>query len=315
MLRLITLSGILRDGILLLVGKYRLTTSTQYQGREKDEIMSRKLNSSLPRPTFAENKGKRESISFLNQNTKQGEIHSVKRKRDENGYDVKNGIQKTRQNNGFADNHNHDNEHSNHKDGRSNRVFLDDDGDGGDDENEYLNQERQKVPYLGRNNNTRNNVRKTVNVKNQNWEDDDEDADDDIGYSDRGRISSANHLLRRETKKTVGGRDSGREYDDINGHENENERGKGKGSGGGGIGDDRYRQNGGARGEDREGHGQGQGGGRGQGGERGEGRGGGRGQGQEEGKGGGEGEGVGDSVESVMVWAMALVGESVLPCI
>jgi hypothetical protein len=311
MYRLITLSGILRDGILLLVRKYRLITSTQYQGREKDENFSRKLNSSSPRPTFAENKGKKENRSFFNQNAKQGEIHSIKRKRDENVYDIKNGIQKVRQNNGFSDNYYHDNEHSSHTDGRRNRIFLDDDGDGGDDENEYINQERQKVSYLGRNNNIQNNGRKTVNVKNQNWEDDDEDADDDdIGYSDRGRISSGNHLMG---KKTVGGRDSSREYDNVNGHGNENERGRGKGSEGGGIGDYRYGQNSGARREDREDPVQRQGGGRGQGGEKGEGRGGGRGQGQEEGK--GEGQGVGDSVESVMVWAMALVGESVLPLI
>ena len=235
-----------------------------------------------------ENKRKKKNLSFMNQNLKQGEIHSIKRKRDENSYDVKNGIQRMRQNNGFSDNYNHDNEHSNHNDGRrSNRIFLDGDGDGGDDENEYLNQERQKVPYLSRNNISQNNVKKTVNVKNQNWEDDDEDDDDD-GYSDRGRISSGNHLMG---KKTVVGGDSGREYDDVNGHGNKNERGKGKGSGDGGEdGDDRYRQNSGARREGREGRVHGQG-------ER------------------GTGQGVGDSVESAMVWAMALVGEPVKSCI
>ena len=227
MYRLITLSGILRDGILLLVRKYRLTTSTQYQGRDKDENISRKINSSSPRPTFVENKGKKENMSFINQNqnAKQGEIHSVKRKRDDNGYDVKNGVQRMRQNNGFSDNYIHDNEHSNYKVGRSNKLFLDDDGDGGDDENEYLNQERQKVPYLGRKNNSHNNVRKTVNMKNQNWEDDDDDDDD--GYRDSGRTNSGNRLMG---KKTIGGRDSDREYDDINDHGNENERGRGKGS-------------------------------------------------------------------------------------
>jgi hypothetical protein len=302
--RLITLSGILRDGILLLVRKHRLSTSTQYHGREKDESIPRKLNSLSPRPTFAENKGKKENLIFLNHKAKQGEIHSVKRKRDENVYDVKNGIQRMRQNNGFSDNgFNRVNEHSNHEDGRSNRIILDDDGDGGDDENEYLNQERQKVPYLGRNNSIQNNVRKTVSIMNQNWKDDDDDDDDDIGYSDRGRLDSGNHLMR---KKTVGGRDSGRDYDDVNGHGTENERGRGKGSRGGGIDDDRYGQNSGTRREDREGHirGHGQGGGAE-----------GRGQGQEEGKGEGQGQGMGDSVESVMAWAMALVGESVLPYI
>ena len=282
---------------MLLVKKCRLL-STRYQGRETKNNISLKLNYLSPRATSTENKGKKENMSFLRDSGQKEKIKRIKRKRDDN-YDVKNGTQRMRQDNGFNENQNHENKYSN-KDVRINkRTYHDDDDDDDDegeddDENEYLNQLKQKHTHTGRNNNSQNNIRNPeINKnKNKNWEE--SDGDDDFN-NDGGRTNNNHHRMQF---KTVGGRDSSKQYENLNqkGNVSVNSRGDDDR-----VHRERYQQNSSSssnssvRREDRDEGVQGSG------------------QGQEQGQGQGErdeeGEGEEDSMESVMVWAMALVGK------
>ena len=291
--RLITLSGILRDGILLLVRKCRLI-STRYQDKETKNNISKKFNYSSPRATFIENKGKKENISFLRDSERNEEIIRIKRKRDEN-YDVKNGTQRMRKENGFSDSHfhenqNHENKYLNQDVKINKRTYHDNDDDEGedDDENEYLNQLSVKKTHIGRNNISQNIIKKPEINKNKNWEESDDD-DDDFN-NDRGRINNNHHRVQL---KTVGGRDSSKQYDNLNqkGNASVNSRGDKERAHREKYGQISSSSSSSMRRENREEGVQG------------------RGQEQGEGEEEEEREEEEESVESVMVWAMALVGK------